>query len=472
MIINDRSFFHFSKLVTDVCIIIFSFLVALWISEEDFLTRISLTDFGFMAYLIAGWYFTSKSNSLYQERVQENQIREIYKTFNNMIWQLIIAIVFIFAIKEKEYSRTFVLLYGLLIFTLMPSARIVLKQLYLLFYKKGKFRKSALIIGGGETSLQFSKYLRENKHQGYYLVRYIPGRLSLTTRLENSYKGRGLLVDGTPLVGLEQIDEVFISEDHQATYSTKEVASVLSMYAVRLRIIPNMYNMYMNGKYSFSMIGGFPLLSYRSEPLEDVYNRVIKRVFDVFFSLAIVVFVFSWLFPLIAIAIKLSSPGPVFYRQERWGKRNKPFMCIKFRSMKVASSDICKNGKFRQAGKNDDRITKVGKFLRKTSLDELPQFFNVLSGEMSVVGPRPHASLMNQESINTIENYMVRHQTKPGITGWSQINGLRGELVDPSMLNARTQHDIWYIENWSFALDLRIIFLTFWRMVIGDKQAY
>lgn len=472
MIANDRSFFHFTKLVTDVSIIIFSFLVALWISEQELFPTLFLADFGFITYLIAGWYFTSKSNSLYQERVQENQIREIYKTFNNIIWQLILAVIFIFVIKEKDYSRTFVFLYGTLLFILMPSARIILKQIYLSFYKKGIFRKSALIIGGGETSLQFSKYLRENKHQGYHLVRYIPGRLSLTNSLENSYKGRGLLVDGDPLTGLEKIDEVFISEDHQATYSTKEVASVLSTYAVRLRIIPNMYNMYFNGKYSFSMLGGFPLLSYRSEPLEDVYNRVIKRFFDVFFSTMVMIFIFSWLFPLIAIAIKLSSPGPVFYIQERWGKRNRPFMCIKFRSMKVASSDICNNGKFRQAGKNDDRITKVGKFLRKSSLDELPQFFNVLSGEMSVVGPRPHATLMNQESINTIKNYMVRHQTKPGITGWSQINGLRGELTEPSMLNARTQHDIWYIENWSFALDLRIIFLTFWRMVIGDKQAY
>ncbi|WP_084163705.1 undecaprenyl-phosphate glucose phosphotransferase [Olivibacter sitiensis] len=472
MIVNDRSFFLFTKLVTDVCIIIFSFLVALFISDNNVLPDFYIADFGFILFLIAGWYFTSKSNSLYQERVQENQIREIYKTFNNIIWQLILAVLFIFAIKEKDYTRSFVLLYGALLFILMPSARIVLKQVYLLLYKKGRLRKSALIIGGGDTSVQFSKYLRENKHQGYHLVRYIPGTLSLANNLENSYKGRGLLVDGVPLTGLEQIDEVFISEDHQATYSTKEVASVLSMYAVRLRIIPNMYNMYFNGKYSFSMLGGFPLLSYRSEPLEDVYNRVVKRAFDVIFSLFVIVFIFSWLFPIIAIAIKLTSKGPVFYLQERWGKRNKPFMCIKFRSMKVASSDIGKNGKFRQAGKDDDRITKVGGFLRKSSLDELPQFFNVLFGEMSVVGPRPHATLMNQESINTVKNYMVRHQTKPGITGWAQVNGLRGELTEPSMMNARTQHDIWYIENWSFALDLRIIFLTFWRMVIGDKQAY
>lgn len=471
MIVNDRSFFHFTKLVTDVGIIVFSILLALCISYDSIFIKLNLTDVGFILFLVAGWYFTSKSNSLYQERVQENQIRELYKTFNNVAWQLILAILFIFAI-DKDYSRSFVVLYGLFLFIFMPAGRIVLKQVHLFLYKKGRLRKSALIIGGGDTSIQFSKYLRENKHQGYHLVRYIPGKLSLCNNFENSYKGMGLLVDGKPLEGLEQIDEVFISEDHQASYSTKEVAAVLSTYAVRLRILPNMYNMYLNGKYSFSMIGGFPLLSYRSEPLEDIYNRVIKRAFDVFFSTFAILFIFSWLFPIIGIAIKLNSKGPVFYRQERWGKRNRPFACIKFRSMHVAASDIGNNGKFRQAGKDDDRITKVGRFLRRTSLDELPQFFNVLSGEMSVVGPRPHASLMNQESINTVKNYMVRHQTKPGITGWAQVNGLRGELIEQSMMNARTQHDIWYIENWSFTLDLRIVFLTFWRMVIGDKQAY
>lgn len=469
---NERNFFFFSKSVTDISILVISFLLAAFLAESQQRYQVDSTDVGFIVFLLVGWYFTARSNRLYADRLQENQIRELFKTVSNALWQSLLAIIFIFLIKEKAYSRTFVLLYTALLLLLLPIGKIVLKQVYLYLYRKGQLRKRAMIIGRGEVSQLFCRYLREHKHHGYQLVRYIPGEVSVASNATSGYKGRGLLVNGQPIKDLHQVDEIFISEDHGASYSTKEVASILSSFAVRLRILPNMYNMFSGGRYSFSIMGGFPLLSYRSEPLEDVYNRLVKRLFDIVFSVAVMLLVFSWLFPIIAIAIKLDSPGPIFYRQERWGKRNRPFWCLKFRSMYVQTPAYAQNGRFQQAQKNDPRITKVGRILRKTSFDEFPQFLNVFRGEMSVVGPRPHASLMNEESIQLIKNYMVRHQAKPGITGWAQVNGLRGESQDPKLLKARIQHDIWYIENWNFMLDLKIILLTFWRMVIGDKQAY
>lgn len=466
----ERNFLYFSKSVTDFSILIICFVFAAYIAEDQHIHQLNSTDVGFMVFLLVGWYFTARSNNLYADRLQDNQTRELFKTTSNALWQAILAIVFIFLIKEKIYSRTFVFAYTLALLVLLPLGKIILKQAYSYLHHKGHLRKRALIIGGNEASQLFSRYLKEHKHHGYEVIDHLPGQVSIAHGA--GYGGLGLFINGKPLEDLHLIDEVFISEDQTNSYSTKEIADVLSSFAVRLRILPNLYNMFNGGRYSFSIMGGFPLLSYRSEPLEDVYNRLLKRLFDIFFSLCIIVFVFSWLFPLIALAIKLDSKGPIFYRQERWGKRNRPFWCFKFRSMYVKAPDTGQNGRFQQAQKNDPRITKVGRILRKTSLDEFPQFFNVLRGEMSVVGPRPHASLMNKESIQLIENYMVRHQAKPGITGWAQVNGLRGESNDPKLLEARIQHDIWYIENWSLMLDFKITFLTFWRMVIGDKQAY
>ncbi|MFD2965367.1 MULTISPECIES: exopolysaccharide biosynthesis polyprenyl glycosylphosphotransferase [Olivibacter] len=472
MNISNRTFFYFTHVVADMCILVLSFFIGLFISDRDAISHLGLYDAGFLLFLLCGWYFTARSNRLYDDKVQENQMRELFKTINTIIWQVMLAVLFIFVIKEKEYSRTFVMVYGLSMGFLVPLSKITLKRIYLALYRHGYLRKRALVIGGGENGQLFCKYLRENKYYGYELVRYINGSLTLSQNGTRDYNNRTLLIGNSPLENINDIDEVFITEETDGHLNAREIATVLSAYAVRLRIIPSMFNMSSSGMYSFSMMGGFPLLSVRNEPLEDVYNRAAKRAFDIIFSLFVLVFVCSWLFPIIALLIKIGSPGPVFYKQERWGKRNRPFLCYKFRSMYVKAPDTNNDGKFQQAQKDDPRITPIGRFLRKSSLDEFPQFLNVLSGEMSVVGPRPHASLMNIESTHVVKNYLVRHQAKPGITGWAQVNGLRGESADPNLLKARIQHDIWYIEHWTFLLDLKIIFLTFWRMVIGDKQAY
>ncbi|HNB57005.1 MAG TPA: sugar transferase, partial [bacterium] len=162
----------------------------------------------------------------------------------------------------------------------------------------------------------------------------------------------------------------------------------------------------------------------------------------------------------------------VFFKQERWGRQNKKIICYKFRTMISQSRDVDDSGKYQQATQDDPRITPLGRFLRKTNLDELPQFWNVLMGQMSVVGPRPHPTPLNMESKEVIENYMLRHLVKPGITGWAQVNGYRGETRDPELMQKRVNHDIWYIENWSFWLDIQIIFLTVWQMIKYDTKGY
>ena len=197
-------------------------------------------------------------------------------------------------------------------------------------------------------------------------------------------------------------------------------------------------------------------------PLDSLGFRVQKRIFDLLFSLMLCIFLFSWLFPLIALLIKLDSKGPVFFVQERTGINNKTFKCLKFRSMKV-------NGEAndRQATANDNRITRLGRLMRRTNIDELPQFLNVLSGQMSVVGPRPHMLKHTEEYSALIDNYLIRHYVKPGITGWAQVKGLRGETKKLSAMENRVKADMEYIENWRFAWDLKII----WQTVFG-RHAY
>ncbi len=213
--------------------------------------------------------------------------------------------------------------------------------------------------------------------------------------------------------------------------------------------------------------GAVPVSRLRSEPLDRKGNRLLKRSFDILFSFLVITLVFTWLFPILALLVKLSSKGPVFFKQTRLGERKKKFYCYKFRSMQMN-----KDADSKQATRNDPRITRVGAFLRKSNLDEMPQFFNVLLGQMSVVGPRPHPLKLNDQFRDIIDKYMVRHFVRPGITGWAQVNGFRGETRTPELMEKRVDLDIWYMENWSFLLDLKIVVKTVTNMFRKDEMAY
>jgi putative colanic acid biosynthesis UDP-glucose lipid carrier transferase len=238
------------------------------------------------------------------------------------------------------------------------------------------------------------------------------------------------------------------------------------------KIISSISSLYPTTRYSsteifLDFVNDIPVLSLRKEPLEDTGSKIKKRVLDILFSTLIIVFILSWLVPLMALLIKLNSKGPVFFIQLRSGKNNQPFRCLKFRSLKVNDEANSK-----QVTKNDSRMTPLGRFLRKSNIDELPQFFNVFLGDMSIVGPRPHMLKHTTDFTNMYKQYMIRHFIKPGLTGWAQIHGFRGEIRDPELLRKRIEHDIWYLENWSLWLDVKIILLTVYVTIRGDKNAY
>ncbi len=262
------------------------------------------------------------------------------------------------------------------------------------------------------------------------------------------------------------VDEIFCALPVSASSKIEALMRDADKNLIRFKIIPEYY---IHSKRSMSVqnFDHIPVITTRAEPLENLMNRAIKRLFDIAFSTCIILFVLSWLFPILAIIIKWQSKGPVFFVQLRSGRDNLPFKCFKFRSMRVNSDSDKK-----QATRNDSRVTKIGALMRRTSLDELPQFFNVLIGGMSVVGPRPHMLSHTEEYSALIDQFMVRHFLKPGITGWAQVNGFRGETKTTDDMLGRVEADVWYLENWSFLLDLKIVFLTVWNTAKGEENAF
>jgi putative colanic acid biosynthesis UDP-glucose lipid carrier transferase len=235
---------------------------------------------------------------------------------------------------------------------------------------------------------------------------------------------------------------------------------------IRFKIVPD-FSHFVSHPVNLGYLNDLPVLTVRKEPLEKYGNRLIKRVMDVVVSLGVIVFILTWLLPILGLLIYLESPGPIFFTQYRSGKNKKPFKCIKLRSMYInKESDI------NQASRNDPRFTKIGKFIRHTGLDEFPQFINVFLGNMSLVGPRPHMLKHTEDFSKVSNNYTIRHFLKPGISGWAQIKSYRGEITKPEQVQERAKYDVWYLENWSLWLDIRILFLTLINKIKGEKDAF
>ena len=262
------------------------------------------------------------------------------------------------------------------------------------------------------------------------------------------------------------IKEIYLSLPLTSLEMINELSDFADDNFIYFRIVTD-FGVLEQKQVDVDFFGHIPILSLRKAPLKGLFNRILKRLLDIVFSSLVILLIFPWLYPIIALLIKMESEGPVIFKQKRSGRENKEFLCFKFRTMTVNKDSDAK-----QATKSDSRITKIGAFLRKTSLDEFPQFVNVFLGQMSVVGPRPHMLKHTEEYSQIIEKFLFRHFIRPGITGWAQVNGYRGGTEDNSLMQKRIEHDAWYIENWSVLLDLRIIFLTVWNIVKGEENAY
>lgn len=408
------------------------------------------------------WLFSAFINAVYLSENYFSFDQFARRSLKAFALFSIIILLFIFLYKFN-YSRLFIILdfagFGLTI--------LITRMMFLLivfYFKRGnKFRKKIIILGYNDLSKRLTNhFLMTNRNlsmEGYFEDAQEVNEISFFPILGNRKECIPYAIEN----GITEIYSTLSPEKHPYVY---ELAHTAEMNMIRFKFVPD-FHLFVNRNIHIDFVQDIPILSLRSEPLEDITSRIQKRLFDITFSFLIIVLLLSWLMPIIAIFIKLSSKGPVFFIQLRSGKNNHHFRCYKFRTLQVN-----KEADVKQVTQNDNRMTKVGSFLRKTNLDELPQFFNVLLGNMSVVGPRPHMLRHTEDYSRILGEYMIRHFVKPGVTGWAQVHGFRGEIKKEEQLRKRIEHDIWYMENWSLWLDLRIVFLTIYITIKGDKNAY
>ena len=387
----------------------------------------------------------------------------VFKALESTISHAVVFVALLFFSNniDKIWVKQIATIYFIMV-VIMPIWWIVARKILKIYRSKGYNFRKVIIVGYGRTGKLLEKELQSDAGYGYKIMGVFDDNAEIanTTPL---YKGTTADVETFALENY--IDEIYCALPTTVEEKIMALTRFSESNVIRFFIIPSM-TPYLHRRLHYDSLGSVPILSVRPEPLENPLNAALKRVFDILFSGAFLIFFPLILIP-VAIAVKISSPGPIFFKQKRTGLRGKDFYCYKFRTMRVNDkSDE------QQATKNDPRKTKVGDFLRKTNIDELPQFWNVFKGDMSVVGPRPHMIKHTEDYSKLIDTYMLRHLVKPGITGWAQVNGYRGETKELWQMAKRVQYDVWYIENWDFFLDLKIIYLTIANTLRGEKNAY
>jgi len=411
-----------------------------------------------IAWLAASWMC-----NIYNQNSMSSFESFSRRTLRAYIYFLAIILIYFFITKEHQISR----LFGITVFVSIGLVTLVNRLVFLIvlqyFRKQNYLMRKIIIVGYNDMSKRLVRQLEEdtldtkiigfceNEQDVHELSNYpILGGISNVIEISRQHNAT-------------EIFSTILPEQNEAIY---DIIQNAEQACIRFKLVPS-FNLLGNFPVHIDYFGSIPVLSLRKEPLDDVANRARKRLYDVVVSSLVIVFILSWLIPIVGLLIWIESRGPVFFVQMRSGKDNKSFGCIKFRSMKMN-----KESNLTQATKDDPRITKLGGFLRRTSLDEFPQFLNVFMGQMSIVGPRPHMLKHTNDFSARINKYMVRHFMKPGITGWAQVNGFRGETRTIWDIEGRVEYDIWYMENWSLWLDTRIVFMTFYKLIVGDKKAF
>jgi len=378
------------------------------------------------------------------------------------IFIILFAICLLF-LNVGDKLATFIMIFYLLSLLVFSLWRVLVRISVKSYRRKGYNAKNIIIVGAGKNGMELYRVIKTDLSYGFHVHGFFDDNTILKDVLPN-YLGRIDKIE--EYVKSHDIDEIYCTIPGANSEKISELLNFAEKNMIRFYIIPDFYRD-IKKSMVLDIMESVPLLTLRAEPLQLPYNRVIKRIFDIIFSAVVVVTLFPLLYLIAGAFIKISSKGPILFKQKRTGLYGAEFECYKFRTMHVneEADNI-------QAVKEDPRTTKIGSFLRHTNLDEFPQFINVLKGEMSVVGPRPHMLRHTEQYSILIDKYMVRHLIKPGITGWAQITGYRGETRTFEQMEGRVKRDVWYLENWSFFLDFKIIVVTIIHMFRGDSNAY
>lgn len=416
---------------------------------------------GFLAFSLVSWlaclillksYTIKRINSL--DRLSKN-------TIITFLYHIFLVSAYIVATEAYFIPRNYLLSFFSMFILGVSMWRFGIYFILGYLRKLGLNYRNVVIIGYNPYGLSLKHYFDQNPGLGYRFKGFFdnwPQRhSSIIGKFQRSLED---------FLKTENIDEIYVCQSYLKHRYFRHLVRYTENHFLKIKLLPDIKGLIFDD-LELEFYSNLPIISFRREPLQNELNAATKRIFDVVFSSLILLGICSWLFPIIALLIKLDSKGPIFFKQQRSGRAGKDFLCFKFRTMVVNSE-----ADTRQATKNDDRITRLGRFLRESNIDELPQFINVLLGDMSVVGPRPHMLKHTQEYSKTISNYMLRHLIKPGVTGLAQAKGYRGQTDDNYSMKNRVRVDILYIERWTFLLDLKVIGLTVKNMFKGEVNAY
>lgn len=370
------------------------------------------------------------------------------------------------ALQDGEVPVRFFTTFYTSLFIAHAAYRLLFRYALKQYRKKGGNNRRVIMVGSNDNMLELYREMTNDPTIGFHFLGYFDDAPATQSAGITSPNYLGSVYSTISYLQENPIDIVYCCLPSKRSDEILPIIQYCERHLIRFFSVPNIRT-YLHRRMHFQMFGNVPVLSILEEPLSQFENRLAKRVFDIVFSGLFLCTLFPLIYLVVGIAIKLSSPGPILFKQKRSGKDGKEFWCYKFRSMRVnADSDRL------QATEHDPRKTKIGEFIRKTSIDELPQFINVFLGQMSVVGPRPHMLKHTEQYSALINQYMIRHLIKPGVTGWAQVNGYRGETKELWQMKGRVERDVWYLEHWTFLLDLYIIYKTVKNGIMGDPQAY
>jgi putative colanic acid biosynthesis UDP-glucose lipid carrier transferase len=413
----------------------------------------------FYLYLNIVWFILIVIFGAYQIGRNTQKKAILFTYLKIIIFFFFLFLMFFQLVELAYYPRDFIKFIFLAFFTLLILWKYSLYYAFLYYRKKGFNYRNVIILGYNAKSNELYRYFNNNIWYGYKCFGFVDDMENDSKHILGNWRNLGKIIQSL------SIDEVYLSWDSIPKEKLSEITEVLSNFPLKVMIVPDL------GSFSVKNIeltnyGNIPILEMHPGPLSYWYNQLLKRVFDLVISSLVIVLVLSWLTPILFIISYFIDHKSVFFSQKRTSINGKVFTIYKYRSM-----TINKEAEIKDTFSFNERITTLGRFLRKTSIDELPQFYNVFLGNMTVIGPRPHMLVHTEQFRKTVKHFMLRHTIKPGITGLAQINGFRGEIKKLSDINNRVELDVQYIENWSFALDLKIILLTFWVLVKGQKEA-
>lgn len=472
MIKDNQQHFNRLQVVIDAVVVIVSYAFAWWLKfSSGFVDReVGVLSFEFymraLILIVPLYILLYYAFNLYTpKRVQGPRLELSNIILSNTVGLLILMAGFFLALSYSEqlknFSRSMFIYFFLINIVFEEIERLAIRAFLRSIRKNGYNQKHVLLVGYSKAAEQYIDRIKQNPQWGYSIRGILDDNIARGTM----YKGVKVIgsVGNLPYILPEnRLDEIAITLGLEEYYKLEKIVAECEKSGVHTKFIPDYGNIIPTRPYTEDLLG-LPVINIRYVPLSNTFNALIKRLTDIVGSINCII-IFSPVMLVSAILVKATSSGPLIFKQERVGLHNKPFQMYKFRTMYVQTEEEERKG---WTQKNDPRVTSVGKFLRKTSLDEFPQLFNVLKGDMSLVGPRPERPQYVEKFREEIPRYMIKHQVRPGMTGWAQVNGYRGD----TSIRKRIEHDLYYIENWTLGLDMKILFLTVFKGFI-NKNAY